>query len=198
MRKYTKTLVMACAVAGIASAAFGQSMDEQIAVAKAATEKYKDVNVALADGYVPDPSGHCISAGGEGLPAELGAMGIHYLNMGLLKITTGEPRVDGESTHTDFTKPAVLLYEPQMNGSLELVGIENLVFQKAWKAAGNMEPPKFADRVWGTMADNPDTKGDEAHGFQPHYDLHVWAFRENPTGITTSFNPSVTCKHHNM
>ena len=29
-----------------------------------------------------------------------------------------------------------MIYEPQADGSLELVGIENLVFQAAWKAAG--------------------------------------------------------------
>ena len=40
-------------------------------------------------------------------------MGIHYINPKLLKITAVEPRVDGDSTHTDFMNPAILLYEPQ-------------------------------------------------------------------------------------
>ena len=45
-------------------------------------------------------------------------MGIHYINPQMLKITSTEPRVDGNSTHTDFMKPAILLYEPQADGSL--------------------------------------------------------------------------------
>jgi hypothetical protein len=168
----------------------------EIAAVRAATEKYQDVNVALAEGYVPDPAGHCVTAGTEGLPAEWGAMGIHYLNMAALQITASTPRVDGKSTYTDFQKPAILLYEPQADGSLVLVGVENLVFQEAWKAAGNTSPPEFAGKRWDAMADDPNTSGDEAHGFAPHFDQHVWAFRDNPSGDLMPFNPNVTCEYH--
>ena len=168
----------------------------EIAAIRAATEKYQDVNVALADGYVPDPDGHCVTAAAEGLPPELGAMGIHYIHPPTLKITATEPRVDGMSTHTDFMRPAILIYEPQADGSLVLVGVENLVFQEAWKAAGNDAPPVFAGRTWDAMADDPNTPNDEAHLFEPHYDLHVWTIRENPNGTLTPFNPNVTCEHH--
>lgn len=105
----------------------------ELAAIRNATEQYKDVNVALAAGYFPAPPGECVSAAHEGLPAEWGAMGIHYINPEMLKITATEPRVDGMSTHIDFLNPAILLYEPQADGSLVLVGVENLVFQKAWK-----------------------------------------------------------------
>ncbi len=161
-----------------------------------ATEKYKDVNVALADGYISPPPVECVSAAHEGLPAELGAMGIHYINPAILKITATEPRFDGMSTHTDFLTPAILIYEPQADGSLVLVGVENLVFQKAWKEAGNSKPPSFGGIVWNTMADDPTTPEDEAHQVEPHFDLHVWAFRDNPTGVLTPFNPNVTCEHY--
>jgi len=33
------------------------------------------------------------------------------------------PRVDGSGTHTDFLRPAILIYEPQSDGSLELVAV---------------------------------------------------------------------------
>jgi hypothetical protein len=163
---------------------------------RAATEKYKDVNIALAEGFIPDPSGHCVSAAAEGLPAEWGDMGIHYLNPERLQITAAEPRVNGNSTHTDFTRPAILLYEPQENGSLVLIGIENLVWIEAWEAARNTEKPVFMGREWDMMADDPATSGDEAHGFMPHYDQHVWLYRENPTGLLNPFNPAATCEHH--
>jgi hypothetical protein len=46
------------------------------------------------------------------------------------------------------------------------------------------------------MMDDASTAGDEAHGFMPHYDQHVWLFRENPSGNLMPFNPAVTCEHH--
>ena len=164
---------------------------------RASTEKYKDINVALADGYIT-PDNHCVSAAGEGLPPELGAMGIHYIHPAMLKITGTEPRVDGESTYTDWSQPSILIYEPQADGSLELVAVENLVFEAAWEAAATGEELVLNGRAWDHMADDPSTPGDEAHGFMPHYDQHVWLFRENPMGVLMPFNPNVTCEHaHN-
>jgi hypothetical protein len=162
---------------------------------RAATERFEDVNVALAEGYIPDPSGHCVSAADEGVPAELGAMGIHYLRPDLLGITATEPRVDGVGIHTDFLQPSILLYEPQADGSLVLVGVENLVFEKAWRLAGNIEAPVLAGRSWDYMADDPTTAAEEAHGFEPHWDQHVW-FRDNSLGPLVPFNPAVSCDHH--
>ena len=160
-----------------------------------ATQRFADIEVARAEGYIPDPSGHCVSAAAEGLPAEWGAMGVHYLRPDLLGITATAPRVDGVGLHTDFRNPAILLYEPQADGSMELVGVENLVFEAAWRAAGNSETPRLADRTWDYMADDPATPGDEAHGFAPHWDQHVW-FRPNPFGALHPFNPNVSCEHH--
>lgn len=168
-----------------------------VAAVKAATEKYKDVNVALADGYIRDPANHCVTAEMSGFPTEYGAMGIHYIHPVLLKVKPPNgDRVDGDSTYTDWSQPAILIYEPEADGSLELVAVENLVFIKSWEAAGNTDPPVFAGRVWDYMADDPKTPGDEAHGFMPHYDQHVWAFRDNPRGTLTPFNPAVSCAHH--
>lgn len=168
--------------------------DVDLDAMRASVEKYKDINVALAEGYLT-PDNHCVSAEAEGLPPELGAMGIHYIHPGLLKITGTDPRVDGESTHTDWSLPAILIYEPQADGSLELVAVENLVFEAAWDAAANGEELVLNGRAWDHMADDPNTPGDEAHGFMPHYDQHVWLFRENPMGELMPFNPNVSCEH---
>jgi hypothetical protein len=167
----------------------------EVAAMRLAAAKYTDVNVALADGFVPDPSGMCINAEMEGMPAELGAMGIHYFRPDLLQITAGEPRVAGMGTHTDFTQPGVLIYEPQADGSLELVAIENVVFEAGWQAAGNTAPPSFMGNEYVHMADDPATAPDEAHGFENHYELHVWIPRENPSGMFSPFNPAVSCQH---
>jgi len=173
---------------------------DELAVAveavKAATERFRDVNVALAEGYVRDPADHCVTAAGEGLPPELGGMGIHFLRPDLLGLTATEPRVDGTGTHTDFEHPAILLYEPQADGSLMLVGAENLVFKKAWEEAGNTEPPVFAGRTWDYMEDDPTTEIDEAHGFAPHYDQHVYFVDDDATVAVLPFHASITCEHH--
>ena len=162
-----------------------------------ATERFRDVKVALAEGYIRDPMDLCDSAEMMGRPAKLGAMGVHYFRPDMLGITAPpSPRVTGHGTHTDFRKPSILIYEPQANGSLELVAVENLVFAAAWKTAGNTAPPTFHGVKWDTMADDPKTTIDEAHMFEPHFDRHVWLYRENPNGVFAQFNPKVTCKHH--
>lgn len=163
---------------------------------RTATQKYTDVNVALEEGYIADPMNICEMATMMGRPAEEGGMGIHYFRPDLLGITATEPRVDGVGTHTDFLQPAVLLYEPQADGSMELIAVENLVFAKAWHAEGNAAPPTLHGVLFDHMIDNPDTELDEAHMFEEHYDRHVWVHRENPNGVFTSFNPNVSCEHH--
>jgi len=162
---------------------------------RATAEKYRDVNVALAEGYVPDPTGMCVTAEMEGMPAEAGAMGIHYFRPDLLGITATEPRVAGMGTHTDFNQPGVLIYEPQADGTMALVAIENLVFEAGWTVAGNAAPPSFMGNEYAHMVNDPATEADEAHGFEPHYELHAWVVRDNPNGTFTPFNPAVTCEH---
>ncbi|HSM04324.1 MAG TPA: hypothetical protein VK858_06870 [Longimicrobiales bacterium] len=164
---------------------------------RSVTEKYQDIDVALAEGYVRDPMDLCVTSELEGLDPALGAMGVHYIRMDLLGVAgPPNPRVDGTGTHTDFREPAVLLYEPQADGSLELVAVENLVFIEAWEAGGNSAPPTFHGLAWDRMADDPATEVDEAHMFEPHYDRHVWLYRDNPNGVFTPFNPAVSCQHH--
>jgi hypothetical protein len=204
-RRITPRLMMSTFIAGALGFAAlfalppsGHSKDMKAVLAeiKAANERFTDVNVALAEGYIADPTGMCVTAEMEGYPREDGNMGIHYFRPDLLGITATEPRVNGTGTHTDYLKPGVLIYEPQADGSLELVAVENLVFEKSWKAAGNEGPPSYAGHEWHHMVNDPNTEVDEAHGFEPHYELHAWVFRENPKGPFEQFNPTVTCENH--
>jgi len=162
-----------------------------------ATERFRNVNVALAEGYIRDPFNMCETAEMMGRPASQGAMGIHYFRPDLLGITAPpSPRVNGVGTHTDFLKPSILIYEPQADGSMELVAVENLVFAAAWKAAGHAEPPTFHGVPYDAMIDDPTTPLDEAHMFEPHFDRHVWIYRHNPNGVFTPLNPAVSCANH--
>lgn len=164
---------------------------------RAATRRFEDVNVALSEGYLRDPFDLCDTAEMMGKPAELGAMGIHYFRPDLLGISAPpDPRVNGNGRHTDFLRPSILIYEPQADGSLELVAVENLVFAKSWREAGHNVPPSFHGVVYNTMVDDPSTPKDEAHLFEPHHDRHVWIYRANPNGVFAPFNPAVSCQHH--
>jgi len=162
-----------------------------------ATDRFRDVKVALAEGYVRDPGNLCDTAEMMGRPAAVGAMGIHFFRPDLLGITgPPSPKVNGTGTHTDFNVPSILIYEPQKDGSLALVAVENLVFKAAWEKAGHKAPPSYQGVPYDHMFDDPATSIDEAHMFEPHYDRHVWLYRDNPNGMFAQFNPKVSCKYH--
>jgi len=173
------------------------SGEPTLAEVRKLTERFQDVRTALAEGYLRDPFDLCDTAEMMGRPAAQGAMGVHYFRPDLLGITKPpSPRVNGDGIHTDFRTPSILIYEPQADGSMELVAVENLVFAHAWHAAGNAERPTFHGVPYDSMSDDPKTSTDEAHMFEPHYDRHVWIYRDNPSGVFTPFNPNVSCVHH--
>jgi len=182
------------ACSGPASSGTGEPT---LAEVRELTERFRDVGTALAEGYLRDPFDLCDTAEMMGRPAEEGAMGVHYFRPDLLGISgPPSPRVNGDGTHTDFRQPSILIYEPQADGSMELVAVENLVFARAWSAAGNAERPSFHGVPYDSMSDDPTTSADEAHMFEPHFDRHVWIYRDNPSGVFAPFNPAVTCAHH--
>jgi hypothetical protein len=180
---------------GCTSASGEPSLDEVRSIA----EKYRDVSVAKAEGYTTDNK--CVTAEMLGHPAAMGTMGLHYVRREMLGLPPkpsppGSGRVHGTGTHTDFRQPAMLVYEPQQDGSLQLVAVENLVFADAWRNRAGGDPPKFHGKAWPLLKDDPATKVDEAHGWEPHYEQHLWVFRDNPNGAYSPFNPKVTCAYH--
>ena len=86
----------------------------QLAQVRAATARYHDVEVALADGYVLPPGSPCVE-GPEG------AMGYHFVNLGRL----GQLLAD-DTLALNPTAPEALLYIPGPDGQLRLVGVEYL------------------------------------------------------------------------
>ena len=97
-----------------------------------------------------------------GRSAAQGAMGIHFFRPDLLGITAPpSPRVNGTGTHTDFRATGILIYEPQANGSLELVAVENLVFAAAWARSARRPPdiPRRPLRLDGGRPDDRDRRG---------------------------------------
>lgn len=132
-----------------------------------ATEAFQQVSAATAAGYAP--AGPCVAS-----PA--GGMGIHYVNNALVDATV------------DARHPEALLYAPTASGGRELLGVEFVVMADAWDA-GHTTPPTFAGQVFD------DHRAPAARHGMPfaHYDLHVWLWKTNPSGMFSPFNPSVAC-----
>ena len=157
---------------------------------RATTEKYKDVKVALADGYQRDPMNICETPAHMGVIQDLGAMGIHYVRPDLLGIGKDQTRLDVTRAHADFNQPAGLIYEPQPDKSLALVAIENVVSATTWETTGHNGPPTFFETPFRLRPANS--------GMQTasQYELQIWLYRDNPSGMFAPYNPNVTCAHH--
>jgi len=99
--------------------------------------------------------------------AQGGAMGIHYVNGAYLK--------DGL---IDIAKPEAVMYEPMSDGSLKLVAVEYIAFEGPAALEGHLFNFNGAPN---------------RYGLEPFYELHVWAWKENPTGHFADNNPNVSC-----
>ncbi len=147
----------------------------QLAKTKTALDKYQSVDTAKADGYVA--ASPCESTPTN--PAQTsygGGMGIHYVNQALLKPGPIDP-----------AKPPILVYAPTAGGGLQLVAAE--YFKP--DADQNVRTDDDRPSLFGRAFDGP-MQG-HAPGMPIHFDLHVWLWQHNPSGIFASYNPDVTC-----
>lgn len=143
-------------------------LNAQLTELRRTLEPFRRIDAAQAAGYdvvVAHPTGGhtCLEHG------QLGAMGVHYLNGSLL---------DGAVSRN---APEVLIYEPQADGSLELVGVEFVI---PFAIHGEDEP---APTLFGQQLVHNFTFGLWA--------LHVWVERANPNGVFADYNPDVSCQH---
>jgi hypothetical protein len=178
------------AAAVLVLAACAETSSPTLDDVRVATSRYASVDAALADGYVRDPMDACETPYSLGIFENLGVMGVNYLRQDLLGVDADGTRLDATGTHTDFLRPSVLVYEPQPDSSLTLVAVANVVSASAWEEAGHRDPPSFGDVPFVYSPANPGS------GFAAHYDLHIWLYRENPSGMFAPYNPAVSCEHH--
>jgi hypothetical protein len=146
----------------------------QIAQARRATAAFHDINAAIAAGYgplpFPDKNGiTCIAKPGEG------AMGIHYVNGGLL------------TPFLSPLQPQAMIYEPMADGTLRLVGAEYIVFKSAWDGAFPGKTPMLFDRPFHLVPEG------NRYGLPSFYALHLWLWQPNRSGMFADWNPSVRC-----
>jgi hypothetical protein len=143
-----------------------QTPPELVQVVREATQKYADVNAAINAGYHPILG--CVSG------PDHGAMGVHYVNASLL---------NGE---VDATQPQALIYEPLGGGKMRLVGVEFIVDASTWQKK-NPAPPELYQQLF-QLIPSPNR-----YGLNTFYELHVWAWQDNPNGAFVDWNNKVNC-----
>ena len=145
----------------------GSNANALVAVVKESTERFKDVALAEAAGYGLQFG--CVSG------ADWGAMGLHYVNFPLV--------LDGE---LDATRPEIVIYEPLPNGRVRLIGADYLVLADAWHAK-HPEPPQLMGQLLHLF------EAPNRFGLPAFYTLHVWAWKDNPSGTFVNWHKNVSC-----
>ena len=143
-----------------------QAPPELVQVVREATQKYTDVDAAINAGYHPVLG--CVSG------PDHGAMGVHYVNASLL---------NGE---VDATQPQALIYEPLGGGKMQLVGVEFIVDASTWQKK-NAAPPELYQQLFQLIV------SPNRYGLNTFYELHVWAWQDNPNGAFVDWNNKVNC-----
>ena len=133
---------------------------------RSATSRFQDVGVATAEGYALQFG--CVSG------SDLGAMGLHYVNGSLLDDVI------------DVAHPEIVLYEPLPDGQVQLTGADYLVFAKDWNKK-HKDPPQLMGQLFHYF------ESPNRFGLPAFYTLHVWAWKDNPNGAFTNWNPTVSC-----
>ena len=141
---------------------------ELVRIVRESTRRFKDPAVADAEGY--KLAFGCVSG------SDYGAMGLHFVNASLV----GDPTLDP-------TRPEIVIYEPLPNGRLRLIGADYLVLASAWDALHPGEPPQIMGQLLHLF------EAPNRFGLPPFYTLHVWAWKENPTGTFVNWHANVSC-----
>ena len=96
-----------------------------------------------------------------------GAMGYHHVNRGFVDAVL------------DVSRPEILLYERSPTGEHRLNGVE-FILPYTYHARESAAPVLMGQAL--RREDN-----------LKFWDLHVWAWNENPDGVFADFHPRVTC-----
>jgi hypothetical protein len=171
-------LLSALAAAGpllAAGAGAGVSEQEQTAssnlvqIVRLATERFIDVNAATAAGYAP--AFGCVTG------PDMGAMGVHYINNAL--VSGGE---------LNANEPQALIYEP-VGKAMKLVGVEYITLAENWLTAHQQAPPVLDGQLLQYIG------APNRYGLPGLFELHVWAWRDNPHGAFVDWNTHVSCEN---
>jgi hypothetical protein len=138
---------------------------------RTATAQFKDINVALAAGFAQATP--CVSG------PDFGAMGVHFV-LGS-RIAAGT---------LNASQPEALIYEPLPNGAFRLVGVEFIILASVWQTQipqGSTAAPELEGHLMNFV------EFPNRYGLPAFYELHVWAWEQNPVGSFADWNTQVSC-----
>jgi len=150
-------------------------IQRQLAKTKAALDKYQNVDQAKADGYaIASP---CVmSPVDPGQTSYGGTMGVHFVNNAIV-----------QSGELDPAKPPILVYQPTSGGGFTLVAVEYFKPDADQNTSTDDDRPTLFGRAFdGPMLGH-------SPGMPIHYDLHVWFWKHNPSGLFAPWNRDATC-----
>jgi hypothetical protein len=140
---------------------------ELVKLVRESTVRFRDPASAEAEGY--KLMFGCVSG------PDAGAMGLHYVNMDLV----GDGLLDA-------TRPEIVIYEPLPGGRRRLIGADYLITAEAWHAK-NAGPPQIMGQLLHLF------EAPNRFGLPAFYTLHVWAWKESPTGTFVNWHHNVSC-----
>ena len=176
MRQASAVIAALAVMSVIATASLAATRTfDGLGAAKNATTQFRNVTLAKKAGYgvLKDKKGiSCIAM--DSMPG-MGAMGIHYAKPALV----GDGKLDVDT-------PEALVYQPLAGGKLSLAAVEYVVLKKDWDKVYNNRPVMFGHAFNLTPAGN-------RFGLPAFYSLHVWIWKNNPSGMFSMWNPRVQC-----
>lgn len=162
--------------AGLAVSLAGGALagaDERAVTAESLVDVVRRVTARFQNPAEAVAAGYAMALGCVSGPQE-GAMGLHFIKSDL----AGDDQLDPE-------QPEALIYEPSQ-GKLRLVGVEYLVVADLWHET-NAGPPVLMGQL-AQYAGSPNR-----YGLPAFYELHVWAWKDNPTGMFVNWHAKVSC-----
>jgi hypothetical protein len=140
-----------------------------VQIVREATEKFTNVNAAVAAGY--EPAFGCVTG------PDMGAMGVHYINGALVNGGELNPK-----------EPQALIYEP-VGKAMKLVGVEFITIADPWLTAHQQNPPILEGQLLQYIG------APNRYALPGLFELHVWAWRDNPHGAYVDWNTHVSCEN---
>jgi hypothetical protein len=116
-----------------------------------------------------------------------GAMGLHYVKLDRYVIDPVKGVFDSE---VEAGEPEILLYEPTPWGP-KITGADYLVDAEAWDKAHPGQTPQLNGQIFHYFG------APNRFGLRPFYTLHVWAWKDSPTGTFVNWHKEVRCDAHN-
>ena len=155
---------------GLPSAALAKrSSSPLVDRVRKATARYRDISVATGEGWAPGTP--CVSGPNSG------AMGVHFVQ---------GPRIGDGVLNAD--EPEALIYEPLAGGAFRLVGVEFIVIADDW---ARLHPEGGTPALEGHLTNY--VGAPNRYGLPAFYELHVWAWEDNPNGSFADWNTEVSC-----